>query len=465
MKKSTITSLSIILSIFLTIFIFSSCKKKFDEPPAYQNPNITANTTIAKLKTLHTSIGAFDKLPDTSSMIIAGIVVADDYSGCFYKQIVIQDSTGAIVLLLNNKSLFLNYPRGRKVFVNVHGLVLSDDKYNGYQTLGMIDYSTPNVPASVGIPAANIPQFVIQGSTGNAVVPFKPSFSALTTGNLQDPFLGAYIQLDKMEFPAADTASQTWGDSTPTKAYVTIPAKNCSNSVINFNTSPYCNFSGVKIPSGNGTVYGIYSYSTKSVNGTAKQMLLVDTADVKMNGNRCGQLPPSKFTIFDATTGFATITAGAQVNMPGWLNFPEAGVAYYVGYATGGFFAKITNYKVSTNPDTSWLISPSFAIPSNAVNPTVIFNVYAAKDYGAKFTFGISSTYDGSSLKPSTFTWDNIGYVQPINTATGYPATQMVLQIPASYLGKSIYLGFKYVDADGTKNTAYEIDAPKVVSY
>ena len=45
--------------IFLTTLIATtliiSCNKKFDEPPDYVPPNITADLTIADLKAMHTN--------------------------------------------------------------------------------------------------------------------------------------------------------------------------------------------------------------------------------------------------------------------------------------------------------------------------------------------------------------------------------------------------------------------------
>ena len=76
-------------------FVVSSCNKKFDEPPLGTDPNITANLTIKDLKAMYSSIGNFQKVNDDK--VISGIVIADDRSGNFYKQIIIQDETGGIL--------------------------------------------------------------------------------------------------------------------------------------------------------------------------------------------------------------------------------------------------------------------------------------------------------------------------------------------------------------------------------
>ena len=460
MKKSTLTLLTSILGIFLTLFIFSSCNKKFDTPPFYQTPNISSNTTIAKLKSMYQNPGTFLKIADSSTMIISGIVVADDYSGAFYKEIVVQDSTGAIVLLLDNKYLYLNYPQGRQVYVYCHGLTLSNDKYNGYVTLGNIDYSTPNVPASIGIPAANIPQYVIQGSTGNPVLPFKTSIGSLTS-NIQDPNLGAFIELDSFEFPIADT-SVNWGDTTPAAAYVTIPCTDCFKNVINYNTSPYANFSGIKVPNGHGNIRGIYSFTSKSVNGTTRQLLLRDTTDAQLHSVRCNGslLPPT--TIYNAASVFSTIVTKQQLNLTGWLNIPEVGGVYYTGYVgSAGSLASITAYGAKTPPVTSWLISPQVAIPAGTKTPPYLnFTYTSGYANGATFAVYVSTNYNGSSLTPSTATWTKIYTCAPLSGNYPTPVSSGNISL-SSYAGQSIYIGYRY-DGTATQNTTFEFTAPLV---
>ncbi|MEI2750497.1 MAG: DUF5689 domain-containing protein [Ferruginibacter sp.] len=80
------------------------------------------------LKAYHTSPGTFDLITD--DVIISGVVVANDKSGNFYKQLFIQDSTGAMQLLLDANSLYVTYPVGRKVYIKCKGLTLSDQNNN-----------------------------------------------------------------------------------------------------------------------------------------------------------------------------------------------------------------------------------------------------------------------------------------------------------------------------------------------
>src|SRR3954469_8970947 len=107
--------------LLVSIGSMYGCKKSFDQPPGPSDDvNIVANTTIETLKAIHTTYGAYDVI--TSDIIISGIVVANDKSGNLYKQIFIQDTTGAMQILIEASSVYGNYPVGRRVFVKCKGL-------------------------------------------------------------------------------------------------------------------------------------------------------------------------------------------------------------------------------------------------------------------------------------------------------------------------------------------------------
>ena len=461
MKQSAKKAYQLITVLAILSFIIS-CKRTFDEPPSYLVPNVVANTTISDLKLQHTIVGDFNAV-DTNN-IIQGIITADDLTGSFYKQIVLQDATGAIVLLLNRSNLYLNYPVGRQIYVKCKGLTLSDDPYNGYITLGMVDMSDPTIPSSTGIPSSNIPQFIVQGSLANIVAPENVVPVQLGTSNMQDPFLGALIELNQFQFAAKDT-SRTWAD-TIQKLYKTIPSTNCNAEVINLNTSPYCSFAGAVLPKGNGSIIGIYSVTPKSVNGTKRQLLLRDAKEVVMNDIRC--TGAGSGYLFDASYVFAKIVTKTNINLPGWNNIAETGGVNYIGYTnTIGKYASITAYgaTVNTVDVISWLVSPAIFIPANAINPTLIFNTVDGYDNGALFSLFISVNYNGNNT-PSKLPniWDVTNYKAPTgNTGFSSPISSGKIDL-SIYSGKTIYLGFKYTGSkSANKTTTYEIDAPHII--
>ncbi len=96
MKKRLLNKWIAALIIMITA---ASCNRSFDIPPANADPEIDANMSIKELKTRYTAIGDFQRIEEDH--IISGVVVADDRSGNFYKQIIIQEETGGIPVLLD----------------------------------------------------------------------------------------------------------------------------------------------------------------------------------------------------------------------------------------------------------------------------------------------------------------------------------------------------------------------------
>ena len=286
MKKNNVvllTSVALIISVTSMV----SCDKKFDAPPAYTVPNITANTTLAGLKTGYTA-GTVKTIND--STIISGIVVANDQSGNIYKEIFIQDSTGGIQLKLNATNLYTSYPVGMKVFIKCNGLALSD--YNNDMELGAIDNTNPNTPAVTGIPQSLFSQYIVAGNLNNAITPKVVTLSDLSTAASKQPALdnlqNSLVQIASAEFASSDVGL-VYSDTTINKASVNRNLEDCSGGKTVLYTSGYASFAGVKVPSGNGSITAIYvPYRTSS------ELLLRDTSDIKFTRARCGgtTLPP-----------------------------------------------------------------------------------------------------------------------------------------------------------------------------
>ena len=97
MKIFRIALFASMISISLT----SCFKQSYDNPPdaSRQDPNLPCNVTIGQLSAMAQTMasGAYRTLGDST---IYGIVTADDRSGNFYKQIVIQDSTGGMTIAI-----------------------------------------------------------------------------------------------------------------------------------------------------------------------------------------------------------------------------------------------------------------------------------------------------------------------------------------------------------------------------
>jgi len=441
------------VAVALAATIVVSCNKKFDEPPFTNvDPNITVNSTIKALKARHTVSGAYDDI--TTDVTISGIVIADDKSGNIYKQLYIQDTTGAITLLLDANSIYGTFPVGRRIFVKCKGLTVTDN--SGMIQLG-IKATINGSPSVEGIPATIISKYVTGGSFNNAVEPKQVTVSQLGT-NMQDPYLGSLIQLSNYEFGKGDT-TKTYSDTSQFKSTINRTINNCSGTAaIIIRTSAYANFAAAKLPSGNGTISAIYTTF-----GTTKQLILRDTSDVKFNTPRCNYFEED----FEAySTGVLSIN--------NWKNIGEVGnVSYTVNSFGGTKFAQATAFNSAGNPPvvTSWLITPAIAL-TGLTTANLSFQTIDGFNNGATLTVLVSTNYNGSTT-PSTATWTTLAsstanptlFAGP--TTSGYASAWRTATINlASYIGQTVYFAFRYDGANpasGTRRTTtWEIDNVKI---
>ncbi|MFV0605929.1 MAG: DUF5689 domain-containing protein [Niabella sp.] len=302
----------------ITIFVMGliilviSCNKNFDEPPLNADPDIAVTMTIAELKARYSASGDFQTIEDDK--VISGIVTADDRSGNFYKQIVIQDETGGIPIIIDVNSLYTMYPVGRRVYVKVKGLMLGD--YGGTIQLGMDSTRSSNGQyLNLGrIPENLLSAYLIKGSFGNEIIPklVKPSDF---TGTIQDPLLSAFVQINNAEFKDADLVKTYANAASPTTESArnfTIKPCDDTKSIVLRNSS-YASFAGYTVAQGNGPLVGVASV----FNGTV-QMTIRDTGDVQFKGVRCNGQTPVGTTktiaeVLAYATGDSTIPAGVWI--------------------------------------------------------------------------------------------------------------------------------------------------------
>ncbi len=426
---------------------FTACKKSFDNPPGASDVNIVANTSILALKAMHTVPGAYDVI--TSDIVISGVVVANDKSGNFYKQLFIQDSTGGLQILLDANSLYGTYPVGRRIFIKCNGLCISD--YNGTMELG-VKATVSGLPSVEGIPGNLISNYVIGGSLNNPVVPTVVTASQLGT-NMQNKYLGTLIQLDDYAFTSL---TGTYSDTSVYKSTTNRDVKNCSGSTLIVRTSAYANFAARTVAQGRGSLVAIYT-----TYGTTKQLIIRDTTDVKFTNDYACALPPGTLLSED----FESIGAN---NLPlavtGWKNIGEVGGVAFQNAVFGPVkCAKISAFSTGISTVSSWLISPSVSL-AGALTPKLTFTTAGGYNVGATtFKVFISTDYNGSNT-PSTATWTQVPATIAVAPTTGYGSFVGSGNVDLSaYNNQTIYVGFRYDGGDPTKTTTYELDDVKVL--
>jgi hypothetical protein len=272
---------SVALLITLIVGITSCVKKKFDNPPdsSQIDPNLPVTHTILQLKQKYT--GAATQI--TEDMTISGIVTADDRSGGFYKQIIIQDSTSGIQINIGQTGLFGDYPMGRKVYIKCKDLYLG--AYGNFIQLGYAPDPTGSASDVVDIPWSLIDNYIVKGKTGNTIAPKQVTISELKSVlNTADAvkWTATLVTIDSAEFITSDVGS-TYAVDPNISSGVNKTIQDCGNSQLVIRMSSYANYRNALIPSGRGPVTAIFS----RFNATA-QLLIRDTTDLLLTGTRCG---------------------------------------------------------------------------------------------------------------------------------------------------------------------------------
>jgi hypothetical protein len=423
-----------VIALMATVFISSCRKDDFDTPPAGgSDPALIANTTIADLKAGYVA-GNFDSI-DTD-IIIAGVVIADDKSGNFYKTIVLQDSTGGIAIRIDISDYYTKYPVGRRVFVKCKGLWLGD--YNELIQLGgYVDNSNPSQPSVEPIPYTLVDNYLIPGVYNLTVNPKLVTINQV----LADPdfYQNTLIQLNQVEFADADTG-KTYADMVLQQSR-NLVVKNCSGGSIELRSSNFATFGGDNVPNGNGSLVSVFS-----VFGSDAQLYIRDVNDVAMDTTRCAGNPPPPGAGVNET--FSSQTSGSDISLAGWSNTAVVGNRYWrAATFSGDTYAQATAFGSSLPNMESWLITPAFDL---ATADTLSFRSSWGFFVHNGLSVWISTDYDGVNFASATWT--------QLTCTLAVQADGQYVWIPSgnvpltAFSGNSAHIGFKY-SGDGTTNT------------
>jgi DNA/RNA endonuclease YhcR with UshA esterase domain len=252
-----------------TVLLTSCLKKDFDSPPdlTSYDPELPVTASIAAIKAWPTN------KPISEDLTIYGIVTADDRNGNFYKQIVIEDSTGGLTILLDANSLYNDYPVGRKIYIKCKDLYLGN-----YNDLPQLGYTPDNTGAITGIPSTLLNTYIIKANYPNPIVPINLPLSRLAVTDYS--LLNRIVTIDGVEFDSLN-AFKKYADPAPSSG-TSRTLKDCNGSTIILRSSGYAKFQPLLTPGGRGSVTAIYT----SYKGTP-QLVIRDTSDVHLYGTRC----------------------------------------------------------------------------------------------------------------------------------------------------------------------------------
>ena len=316
-----------------------------------KNEGLETITTIAELKSRYNG----SPVVISGNTWIKGQVVSSDQSGNIYKEIFLQDATGAIDLKMGKGNMFPEYPVGMWVFVRCDGLTLGN--YSGMAQLG---FAPDNTPGSTYDTSYLDLQGLIDGHVFRSVIADPPAPQVISDNDLGAALSRGYT-------------GEIWGKLVTIKGlrYGAEPEYNTDaykRIFVFLNIDPYkdkaANFNRMRLSTG---TYGVNTWALSK----NKFIELLDAGNFDSATNYDGL---GMNEIFDEATG---------------LTLKQTLRANATGFATSQYF-HLGNVPVQIR-------TSGFAKFADAViDPAIIGNL-SERDGAAITATGIISLYDGSA--------------------------------------------------------------------
>lgn len=429
MLRTPVLNRTALLALPLFLALSTGCKKEFDSPPVRTIPEGSV-LTIAQLKALYQGIPVH--FADSAAQSVYAVVTADEQNGNLYKNLYVQDHTGAMAIrLLSSGGLY----QGDSIRIYLPGTVLSP--YNGLMQLDSVD----------------VDNNVVKQATGIHVAPTVTTISALMTGaGFGGALQAKLITLSGVQF-VDSTGTLTYADPV-TQTTLNRKLQDCSPTApLDVRTSGYANFAGQHLPTGKGTFTGIASWY-----GSGPQLYIRDINEVQMTGPRCGSTvncTPQNSLSED----FSTVANNATIALDCWTNIFTEGSVFWRGKVSGSDFSAEARLSLG-QASTMWLITPQINFPA-AQN--LSFSSARQNWVHDGLTVWVSTDF---TTDVSTATWTQVtgatiaGQTDADNAWV--PSGNIALSgvLPSGYNGTFV-VAFKY-QGDATNSTTYRIDNVQV---
>lgn len=399
--------------VFFALSLFA-CKREYDSPPLNQLPE-NGIISIAQLRSMafpHKFVG------DTS---IFGVITMDEQTGNIYKNVYIQDTSGAgmNLRLLSSGGVI----QGDSVRVSLKGTILT--QFDGMLQLDSVD----------------VDDNIVTQSTGNIVEP-----KTVTIAEINSSIQAQLIRLEGVEFSGMDVGG-TWADG-DNQASLNRMLVNCFGDEVIVRTSGYANFANEVIPSDNGSIIGVVGQYN-----TDMQLYIRTPLEAQMADPRCtaSYLLYKDFDDGSTTSGgWGSFWTGTNANGTNWGEWEIFGGN--VASASNFEFASFTNYACE-----SWLVSPSVNLTGTTLPILTFDNV--TRYSGPDLELYVSTDYDGSSDPALQGTWTNITSSVPnwdVDSGdwTFVPSGTIDL---SPYISPNTYIAFKYIGSN-VDGATWEID-------
>ncbi len=428
---------SIILIAILALGLNSCVKQEFDVPPSNCDTlnTIEANITIKDLKAMLPVYQ--DTLKITQDLIISGYVISTDLYGNFYKELVIQDSTGGISILLDQTYLYTMYPQGQRIIVYLKDLYLGHQY--GVVKLGAT-YDDNGVIKFGRIQGQEVIDMHLVKTCENT--PQEPK--TITLDQVNDDLLYTYVKIDPAQFSESELGT-TWANpfADPPQAVNHTLIDSKGNSII-VRTSGYATFAGEPIPEGSGPFVAILGKYNSDY-----QLYVNSPSEVELTNAR-----------FATPVNINKDFSDASLTSGGWQNINASGAVDWTvstKYGNPAPGATISNWNGSGHDAcVTWFVSPSMDLTAST---SPVFSFDNAHGYSGDWLQVYYSTdWDGDPATLSTATWTEVNFNSDQSTDYFVWANSGEIALPSE---QNVHIAFKYTGSS-TDGMTWELDNIKV---
>ena len=414
MKHIRIYFTTLALALSLVPF-FSSCDKDKVDPPA-RTADIDTVYSLRQVKNLASSNRPYTFEKDENAAVYA-VVTMDESQGNIYKELYVQDSTDAILLVFNDPT---NLKVGDSLRIDLRGTTV-EISHDAYQI------STLSASGNITLLAR-----------GRFIEPQPATLEQINNGL----FTSKLVKVDGLEF----REKNVWGD------YLSFNTLNslrdifdCHEQTLKVLTSGHATFAADSLPQNNGSMVVI-----ASIYNGVMQLLVRDINEVDMRGARC-----------DGSGGEGTILSETfDAGQSSFTVFNKTGERTWEYNAAQKAMQMTKTDPPETNED--WLISPAMDFSEITTEATFVLQHAIVKNPGTpvppeymKANQTVWFSFDYTADNPGNATWTQIPLADSdLPGGSNWIADTTSLVLPNSVLGKNkVHVACKYTCDDNESVT------------
>ncbi len=409
--------------------------------------------SIKELKELY--ILGTTPLKIVSDIVVKGYVVSSDQEGNFFKEFYMQDAPenpeAGIKVALNLNSIYNKFNFGREVYIRLKGLYVGEtNSGDGIIAIGG-KISATDVKEVESVSLNTINKYIFRSKNTEIIVPKEVSLAGLNASDI-----GIYVTVQDVIFPE-DLAGKAYVD--PIEDFDT-QRKIQTCQILGYadlllETSSFASFANNSLPTDGGTIKAVVS---KDFGGDFLVLVLNNTDDVTMSGERCLTLSESDFSTILLEENFET--SSGEITIIDWVNYREIGTKSWRSYSDTYSQSKAARIGSRSSGDANtitWLITKGVNLDTTT-QEFLSFKTSNSFANGSNLEVLISLNWDGTEANITAATW-SILPAKIVSDGENFKNWVHSTYINLSSYSGTAFIAFKYtgngnMNFDGT----YELD-------